>query len=274
MLKIEKPLVSVTWLQTHIEAPNLIILDATLPKAGSIISENKDRFKIPKARFFDIKNKFSDTSATFPNTLPSQNQFQKEIQQLGINNDSAIIVYDAHGIYSSARAWWLFKTFGFNNVAVLDGGLPEWQNQKNTVDVFSTESYKLGNFEANMPLKTMTDFKGLNTYLKSNEAVILDARPHKRFTGEVSEPRKGLRSGTIPKSINVPYKDLLIDNKFKSTESLQYIFSAIAQKDETLVFSCGSGITACNLALGATLCGYKNLVVYDGSWTEYGSLTT
>ena len=273
MLKIEKSLVSVNWLQTHIEAPNLIVLDATLPKAGSTILENKDRFKIPKARFFDIKNKFSDTSAVFPNTLPSQNQFQKEAQQLGINKDSVIIVYDAHGMYSSARVWWLFKTFGFSNIAVLDGGLPEWQNQNNPVDKFSTESYKSGDFEAKMPLKTMTDFKGLNAYLKSNETVVLDARPHKRFTGEVSEPRKGLRSGTIPKSINVPYNDLLIDNKFKSTESLQYIFKSLADKEDTLVFSCGSGITACNLALGATLCGYKNLVVYDGSWTEYGNLT-
>lgn len=272
MLKIEKPLVSVAWLQEHLDELNLIVLDATLPKVGNDVTNIKARLKIPEARFFDIKNKFSDTTSEFPNTLPLAEQFQQEAQLLGVNTDSVIVVYDEYGMYSGARAWWLFKTFGFNNVAVLDGGLPEWIKQNNTVETFSEVSYILGNFKATENLQLITNFDGINQYSNS-EAIVLDARSHNRFTGEVPEPRKGLRSGTIPNSINLPFKDLLIDNKFKSPESLQYLFRPLASKEDTLVFSCGSGITACNLALGATLCGYENLIVYDGSWTEYGSLT-
>jgi thiosulfate/3-mercaptopyruvate sulfurtransferase len=272
MLKIEKPLVSVAWLREHIKKPNLIVLDATITKAVTDSGNAIARLKIPNARFFDIKQKFSDTSGNFPSTLPSSEQFQSEAQRLGLNNDSAIVVYDELGIYSSARAWWLFKTFGYTNVAVLDGGFPEWQKQNNKVDSFSDESYPLGNFEAELNLQFMTDFDGVNQYSNS-DAIVLDARSHGRFIGEVPEPRKGLRSGTIPNSISLPFTDLLIDKKFKSVESLQYIFKPLADKEDTLVFSCGSGITACNLALGATLCGYKKIVVYDGSWTEYGTLT-
>ena len=124
ILKASTSLVSVKWLNNNLNTENLIILDATINKQ---IENNSER--IPKASFFDIKQKFSDTNARFPSTLPSIEQFETEARALGIYNDSFIVIYDDKGIYSSARAWWLFKTFGFNNVAVLDGGLPEWKEQ-------------------------------------------------------------------------------------------------------------------------------------------------
>lgn len=272
MLQIESSLVSVDWLFKHIESENLIILDATIPKVASTKLDDNLSY-IPKSQFFDIKKKFSDVSDQFPNTLPSSEQFQTEAQKLGINNNSAIVIYDAHGIYSSARAWWLFKYFNHSNVAVLNGGLPEWKSKGFQIQDEYSKPRVLGNFKAKSKGELFTDFSGINVFSRCNDTLILDARSKKRFSGETPEPRKGLRSGTISNSLNLPFTELLRGNKFKPKEEIKQAFSNRIDSESRLVFSCGSGITACNLALAATVAGYNNVVVYDGSWTEYGTLT-
>ena len=268
IVNLTTPLVSVDWLHTHRNDSRLILLDATINKE---IDRNSTR--IPKARFFDIKKKFSDTAAPFPSPLPSKEQFQKEARALGINKDSVIVVYDDKGIYSSARAWWMFKTFGFNAVAVLDDGLPEWKNQNFEIENYKNESYALGDIEAEYQPNLMTDFDGVKALSCNSKTLIIDARSEERFKCLVDEPRSGLRRGIIPGSKNLPYTDLFDGNKLKSIAELSEIFNNLVLDSTTVVFSCGSGITACILALGATLCDYENLIVYDGSWTEYGSLT-
>ncbi|GGI57443.1 sulfurtransferase [Winogradskyella haliclonae] len=272
MLQIESPLVSVNWLHKHIEAENLVLLDATIPKVAGNEFEYGSGY-IPRSQFFDIKKKFSDVSGRFPNTLPSAEQFQIEAQKLGINRSSAIVVYDLHGIYSSSRAWWLFKYFGHDNIAVLDGGLPEWKKTNyKTVSAYEVPNSQ-GNFIAIPNESLITNFKGAKSFSNSGEALIFDARSQKRFSGEIPEPRKGLHSGTIPNSVNLPYTELLYMGKLKSQEQLKQLFEDLIDTQKNLIFSCGTGITACNLALGATIAGYEDLVVYDGSWTEYGTLT-
>ncbi|WP_179375646.1 sulfurtransferase [Winogradskyella wichelsiae] len=261
-------LVSVDWLNDHINDPNLVLFDATINK---VIDVNSTR--IPNARFFDIKKKFSDVSAPFPSTLPSKEQFQTETQLLGVNSNSFIVVYDDKGIYSSARVWWLFKVFGFKNCAVLDGGLPEWQLQDFEVKNYNKETYSKGNFKVEFNANLMTNFKGVNRFCNDANTLVVDARSEDRFLCKVDEPKEGLRRGTIPNSKNLPYTVLFNGYKMKSKDQLLPIFNTLVENKEKIVFSCGSGITACILALGATLCNYNNLVVYDGSWTEYGSLT-
>ncbi|WP_282042671.1 sulfurtransferase [Winogradskyella flava] len=264
----QTPLVTVQWLKSHISAKELVVLDATINKVVDSSSE-----RIPSARFFDIKKNFSDIKATFPSTLPSTDQFQTEARKLGINNNSIIVVYDDKGIYSSARAWWLFKVFGFDNVAVLDGGLPEWKANGFNMDYYVNEINLKGNFEAYYSPGLMTDFKGVNVFSQDTNTLILDARSEARFRCLIDEPRDGLRRGTIPNSQSLPYTTLFNGYKLKSKEQLSEIFNNLVEEERILVFSCGSGITACILALAATQCGYNNLVVYDGSWTEYGTLT-
>ena len=265
---ISSPLVSAVWLHTNLEAENLIVLDATINKQ---IDEHSVR--IPKARFFDIKKKFSDTESSFPSTLPSADQFQQEARKLGIQKNSVIIVYDDKGIYSSARCWWLFKVFGFTNIAVLNGGLPEWKNKGHRINTYDNFEFFEGDFVANFNPSLMTNFEGVNLFSKDNNVLIIDARSEARFTCQVDEPREGLRRGTIPNSLNLPYTELLNDNLMKPKSELQVFFNNLKLENNKVVFSCGSGITACILALGATVCEYKDLIVYDGSWTEYGTLT-
>ena len=265
-------IVSAEWLNNHLQAENLLVFDATISKVVGDISALSNS-QIPKTQFFDIKKNFSNTAAPFPNTIPLTEHFEKSAQKLGINSDSVIVIYDDHGIYSSARAWWLLKTFGFNNVAILDGGLPQWKASGfNTEEKTNTKKPKKGNFKATYNPNNVVYFESLESIAKDEAYKIIDARSSDRFNCRVAEPRAGLRSGTIPSSTNLPFNHVLKGNMLKSKEELKLVFEALAEPHQHLVFSCGSGITASLLALAATVAGYNNSV-YDGSWTEYGTLT-
>lgn len=269
-LHIKTPTVSVDWLYTNLNATNLVILDASMPKVTDSESD-ETTIQIPKTRFFDIKNVFSNTEDPFPNAVPSEAQFNRASQQLGLNNTSAIVVYDDKGIYSSARVWWLYKAFGHHNIAVLDGGLPEWLEKGYPTENKQNHNVELGDFQGIYNPEYFKFFDDIQESINTKNDIILDARSEERFNGLVKEPRAGLRSGHIPNSKNLPHSKLMDGNKLKSDVELKLIFNTF--KEDNLIFSCGSGITACILALGAEIAGCKNLSVYDGSWTEYGSLT-
>ena len=271
-ISIPKPLVSVQWLHNHLNDDNLLIFDASMDKVTSI--ENaEEELQIPNAQFFDIKNAFSDTSAPFPNTVPSEEKFTREAQKLGVNPDSNIVVYDDKGIYSSARVWYLFKAFGFDNVAVLDGGLPKWKAVNYAMETKKEHPKPKGNFVAKYNPEAFKFFNDIQESSTNKEHLIIDARSEDRFKGVAPEPRKGLRSGNIPNSVNIPYTSFLEGSIMKNKDTIKEIFESVKTTDKHLVFSCGSGITACVLALGAALTGNTDMSVYDGSWTEYGSLT-
>ena len=272
-IHLDNALVEVEWLNKNLGAEHLIVLDATLPKAVAAgIKEEAPAGRIPGARFFDIKNVFSDTLATYPNTWPGQDAFVKATRDLGLNNDSTIIVYDDHGIYSSARAWWMFKSMGHQNVAVLNGGLVAWNKAGFEVEEKNAMTFVQGNFTGNFNAEFFKDHQDVLGHLNDKKELVIDARAEDRFKGLVEEPREGLRSGHIPGSVNLPYADLLRDGKMIEPQDLKNKLHSIIPENKNLVFSCGSGITACVLALGAELSGYKNLAVYDGSWTEWGSI--
>lgn len=272
IIVISEPIVSVEWLHSNLNAENLIVLDASIKKVGGGENDLKSELQIPKSLFFDLKEAFSDVSGPFPTTFPSEKQFTIGAQNLGINSDSAIVIYDDKGIYSSARVWWMFKAMGHNNVAILNGGLPKWMDAG-----FGSEfkrEYKLtkGNFKARYYPKYMKFFDDVKQASLTKSHKIIDARSEARFKSLEAEPRVGLRSGTIPNSLNLPFEDLLEDYQLLSKDLIEIKFKSLADKEEAIIFSCGSGITACVLALGAELSGYKNISVYDGSWTEWGSL--
>jgi len=272
IVNIKQSLVSVDWLAKNMDAENLVILDATMPKVTweKNTFEDKD-IQIPNARYLDIKNVFSDTSAAFPNTMLSGEKFQEQARLLGINKDSAIVVYDTIGIYTSPRVWWMFKAMGHNNIAVLDGGLPAWIQKGFPIEEGKIPNISRGDFTANYDEHFFSDNNKILNLLNDKNTAILDARSYDRFMGLVDEPREGLRVGHIPNSKNLPYSNLLIDGKLKNND-LQKIFKELVPENDQVIFTCGSGITACILALGAEMAGIENLSVYDGSWTEWGSL--
>lgn len=270
MLKVDSPIVSVDWLHNNLNADNLIVLDATIQKVGNKADNKKEKQQIKNAVFFDLKNVFLNIEAEYPNTVPSEKYFETEVQKLGINNNSCIVVYDDLGVYSSPRVWWLFKTFGFTNIAVLNGGLPSWKEAGYTIEPKKERESTVGSFVANLNKDKVSETEEV-LIASHNKKNILDARSKGRFYATEPEPRKDLRVGHIPNSKSLPYVELQVDGKMKSKEELQKMFSEINPKEEEMIFSCGSGITACILALGAEISERINYSVYDGSWTEWAS---
>lgn len=271
-LKIHTPLVSVDWLFSNLENEHLIILDATIPKVTSKTDEViEDKYQIKNTRFFDIQNIFSDVNAAFPNTVLSPEEFEEKAQELGINNKSCIVVYDDLGMYSSPRVWWLFQLMGFKNIAVLNGGFPEWENKKYPTEKPFSHQPKKGNFTVDYQPQKIKFTEDVLKAVENDKFLIADARSKGRFYATEPEPRKGLKGGHIPNSISFPIADIIVDGKLKSTEELKEIFKEKNPKNKEFIFSCGSGITAAVLALGAEIAGFKNHAVYDGSWTEWAS---
>ncbi|QHI34963.1 3-mercaptopyruvate sulfurtransferase [Kordia antarctica] len=269
-LQISNPIISRDWLQEQLNATNLVILNGTISRVIDAEKEAETQ-QIPNARFFDIKKVFSSTDAPFPNTMLNVETFTEEAQKLGINKDSAIVVYDELGMYSAPRVWFIFKAMGFNTIAVLNGGFPSWKDSNYPVETKKPFQGKRGNFQGKDRLSLFRNYTEMLQEVKNTSSLILDARSEARFTGKVPEPRKGLRSGQIPNSKNLPYSKLLENHQFKSKEEISAIFESFQPKETHFIFSCGSGITACILALAAEYAGFEDYAVYDGSWTEWGS---
>ena len=265
-----EPIVSVAWLQANLKNPNVIILDASLKENQSNLKTGLENIQIKGAQFIEIKNTVSDTANPLPNTLQSPKQFETEAKKLGINKNSTIVVYDNLGIYSSPRAWWLFKIMGHQNVAVLDGGLPEWVKEGYPVEeIPENPTYALGDFEAKFIPELVKSKEQILENIQTKDAILIDARAENRFKGIGDEPRPGLRSGHIPGSINIPYTQLLQNGKFLPKEELVTILKT---DDKPLIFTCGSGVTACIDLIAYELIGKNPKSVYDGSWTEWGQL--
>lgn len=263
-------LVSSNWLYENLDHPNLVILDATLAKPQATTADIPDHDQqIKGARFFDIDNAFSDGSSDLPHMMCSASQFQTEARKLGINDNSWIVIYDQHGVYSSPRAWWMLKAMGHENVAVLNGGLPKW-NERHYPTQKKSHSEKKGDFTAKFNSDCFVSSSLVVSKIENEGTVIMDARSAGRFEGTEPEPRKGLRGGHIPHSSSLPFTEVLNDTVMKSENELKTVFNQYDLDGKKIIFSCGSGLTACILLLAAHVAGYEDLAVYDGSWSEWG----
>jgi len=268
---MNKSIISVKWLDSKLNDENLVILDCTLKNQLEKLSPTIQDIQIKNARFFDIKFKFSDTKSQFPTAYPTRNQFEKESQKLGINDDSTIVVYDANGIYSSPRVWWLFKSMGHQQIFVLNGGLPEWIKNNYQTEKKSEKKYLKGNFHIKSNENIVRKFDDIMSNLSSKKELVIDVRSKDRFEGNVPEPRKGLRSGQIGNSINLPYTKVLNNGKFQNKKHLKILFEFLKDEKRNIVFSCGSGITACVVYLASESILSNSRAVYDGSWTEWAT---
>lgn len=265
-----EPLVSVAWLYKNSTQPDLILLEAQLGITVNAVVEDTAGI-VPNALLFDIETVFSDATSAYPHTLLPKEKFEAAAKKLGINRNSRIVVYDRIGVYSSPRVWWMFKVMGFSNVSVLNGGLPEWKQQGYpTVEKYSTPNRE-GDFVAHFEAGLVADTQEVLERSTDPDTVIIDARAADRFNGKTPEPRPGLRSGHIPGSVNLPFGSVLHQHRMLEPEVLSERFRPIADKEANLIFSCGSGVTACIIALAATVAGYPNSSVYDGSWSEWGA---
>jgi len=275
---MDSPLISVASLYDRLSEGNLIIIDVSMK---SVVGREPILYDsllvIPNSRYIDLSKDLVDHTSSQVHTFPAQEQVEKVINNLKITLATTVVLYDNQGIYSSPRAWWILKSFGLARVYILDGGLPEWIKHNYPV---SSEYVTHPLCQHRVELSSSLVFNADSVVLKhqvienlsTNEFSVIDVRAVDRFGGVAQEPRKGVRRGHIPNSINLPFELLLNDNKYKSPAELQKLFSSMGQDDaRRLVFSCGSGITACIGLVAALLANYTNISLYDGSWSEWGS---
>jgi len=265
-----KNLISCQQLHEQLNNPALVIFDAGMLRPG-VSGTYSPQAMLPSAKRFDIKNELADRSNPLPSTLCSAQQFTQVLQNAGVNNDSLVVIYEDGDLFSAARAWWMLKAMGHHNVKVLSGGLKKWLACGYGVQQGYSKALGEGNFTAIYNPRYFIKSQQVLNAIDDPDTVLLDARAYKRFTGEEGEPRKGMRSGHIPNSRSLPFVDLLNDGEAKPLVEIKVIFNNVVGNSKQLQFSCGSGITACVLALFADECGYSNLGVYDGSWSEWGA---
>ena len=256
---------------------NVKFLDSTfhLPNSGRNAKVEFYSKHITNAQFFDI-NKISDSKSKLPHMLPNSETFALLMSEMGINNNDTIVLYDNSIFFSCARAWWMFKVFGHKNVKVIDGGLFAWEKSNGQISNVPTKikrsNYLIQENNLNM-CDNLTNIK--KTLGTKKSRFIIDARANDRFLGLADEPRKGLRKGHIPNSKNLPISSIFnIKSKcLKSNDELIQLFKNISLEDKNtpITTSCGSGVTACGIAFVAYKVGFKDIKVYDGSWTEWGS---
>eukprot|EP00958_Prasinococcus_capsulatus_P010879 scaffold1068_cov375-Prasinococcus_capsulatus_cf.AAC.15 len=261
-------------------------------------------------RFFDV-DKIADTSVSLPHMLPSETLFQESVRALGVNQDDLVVVYDGLGLFSAARAWWMFRyrrtpavraavlshssmsachgdavvlsglrfaaccrVFGHDKVVVLEGGLPGWKqvNGSSVETEPETAAAEPGDLEAHLRPALLKGLAEVHANIESQEFLLVDARSEGRFKGTAPEPRPGLRGGHVPGSANIPFSAVLTSDGFlKPDEELAAVVrgAGLGDKSKPVVASCGTGVTACIVALALFKLGLADVAVYDGSWTEW-----
>ena len=265
------PLVAATWLANRLQDPLTVILDATLPPIGVTPPvDTRSRYlerHLPGAIFFDI-DQLSDHSTSLPHMLPAPDVFSHSMSALGVGDNLTIVVYEQSGVFSAARAWWMLRTFGVNDVYILDGGLGAWI-EAGLPTHSGPVSRAAAGFHAKLNHEAVKDFHQIQQMIEVGSQ-ILDARSAGRFAGTSPEPRPGITSGHMPGAISIPFTELVEEGRLKSAEKLRELFAA---KDvdiqKPVTATCGSGVTAAVIALGLEVVGAKQVSLYDGSWAEY-----
>lgn len=272
-----RAVVASKWLAEAIKcqrtAPKMRVLDASwyLPKLRRNAKSEFKKKHIPGAAFFDI-DQCCDKTSPLDHMLPSESNFADYVGNLGVANDTHVVVYDAStfGAFSAPRVWWMFRVFGHNSVSVLDGGLKNWELEGLPLSNRYSKP-EPSEFRAVLNRSRVKIYEEIVDNLDTKEFQIVDARPAGRFRGVDPEPRDNTEPGHIPGSLSMPFSSFLSPSgHFLSRDDLRASFSrAGVDLSRPLCATCGSGVTACQVALAAHECGHPGVAVYDGAWSEW-----
>ena len=269
-------LVETDWLDKNLNNVKIIDCSWHMPQTKRVGFEEYKKVHIPNAVFFDL-DKNSKKNTSLPHMLVEKADWEKIVSKMGIQNDDKIIIYDNSDVISSCRCWFNFIYFGHKSemVHVLNGGLKKWIKEKRKITK-DLKNIEISEYKGSENKELIKNIKMIDQNIDTQEFKVIDARSRERFEGKIPEPREGLRSGNIKNSWCLPFNECLNDDKtFKNKNDLQMIFDAYTKNNQEteIVFSCGSGVTACVLALAYSLINDKyRPCIYDGSWAEYGKI--
>jgi thiosulfate/3-mercaptopyruvate sulfurtransferase len=266
-------LVSTAWLAERLDEPGLVVIDASahLPDAERDARAEFEKAHIPGARFLDLDS-LKDLSSPVPAALPTAAQFAARMAEIGVSDGDRLVIYDDSAVKTSARAWFICRMHGFDQIAILDGGLGKWRAERRPLERGAGTANAGAVTTRTGPVKVKTKAEVLANVVSADEQ-LLDARGAARFTGAEPEPRPGLASGHIPGSLNLPFGRMLKpDGTFRDDAGLRAAFAeAGIDLERPVVTTCGSGVTAAVLLFALHLLGKDDVALYDGSWSEWGA---
>lgn len=226
-----------------------------------------------------------------PHMMPPKEIFARVMDEFGVTCDSDVILYGTEGCFSIPRVLYTFKAMGHpvDKVHMMDGSLKDWMDANGPIETGPRETIRVDNlsqdkatkYDRAVDARNVVDMAKVLELVKNgpnSSGIIVDARSAGRFVGIEPEPRPGLRGGHMPGAFNVPFNTLLDDDnkKLRSKEEMISIFKDAGvdvNTEKDIICSCGSGVTACWLALALEECGRdpSKTFVYDGSWIEWAS---
>jgi thiosulfate/3-mercaptopyruvate sulfurtransferase len=275
---LPSPLVSTQWLADYLGNDELVVLDTTvLPfatpagKPGFLSGHEQYLASghIPSALFADLIEEFSDPEGKLPFSHTSADAFAAAVGSLGIDNETTVVVYDSSIGQWASRLWWLFRTFGYDRVAVLDGGYKKWLAEERETDVGHREPASRTFVATERPELWVTKAEVEEIVTGKEAAALVCALPPKEFSGEEGARA---RRGHIPGSTNVP-AGRLVDretNAVLPAAGLRDAFGPVLNQDRIVAY-CAAGILASADALALTLLGHRNVALYDGSLFEWAA---
>jgi thiosulfate/3-mercaptopyruvate sulfurtransferase len=268
----DSPFVSTHWLAENLGAADLAIVDGTfhVPGEGRNASAEYLAGHIPGAVFFDI-DKIADHSTDLPHMLPSPAEFAAAAGALGLSDATRIVVYDSTDFQGGARVWWTLRLFGAKNVKLLAGGLARWKAEGRPLESGMVHP-AAQTFTTAFAAAGVASLENVRKAAQDGAPQIVDARAAARFRGETQEPRPGVRGGHIPGSFNLPWRELVENGDIKDPQAVTAAFvKAGVDLAKPVLTTCGSGVTAAILLLALETIGKNDIVLYDGSWSEWGA---